>query len=64
MMFFVTAALVAAYGVFYVAPRGYLPSWAHPICVYDDQFCQNPQWLLYAAGACLVWALFLKVDRI
>lgn len=63
-MFFVAFALFAASGVFYLAGGRQAPSWTRPLCTYGDTFCQHPQWLLYAAVIALVWALFLRVDRV
>jgi hypothetical protein len=63
-MFFVAFALFAASGIFYFAGNRQAPAWMRPLCTYGDTFCQHPQWLLYAAVIALVWALFLRVDRV
>jgi hypothetical protein len=63
-MFFVAFGLLAGSGLFYFASNRNAPSWTRPLCTYGDTFCQNPQWLLYAAAIALVWALFLRVDRV
>ncbi len=63
-MFFITGLLFVLSGLFYAAGRGELGSSLRPLCQYGDTFCVHPEWLLYAAGICLVWTLFLKVDRL
>ncbi|NVN88835.1 MAG: hypothetical protein HXX15_22395 [Rhodopseudomonas sp.] len=62
-MFLVTVILAIAAGVFYGAGDNTGP-WADQICRYGDVFCQHPSWLGIAAMLSLIWALFLKVDRI
>ena len=63
-MLMVAFAIIASSGLFYFASNRDAPIWTRSLCNYGDTFCQNPQWLLYAGGLALVWALFLKVDRI
>ncbi len=63
-MFFVSVALFILAGMFYAASRGEFSGQLRPLCQYGDMFCVHPEWMAYAAAICLVWALFLKVDRI
>ncbi len=63
-MFFITGLLFVLSGLFYAAGRGELGSALRPLCQYDGTFCVHPEWVLYAALICLVWTLFLKVDRL
>ncbi len=63
-MFFVSVVLFILTGLFYAASRGEFGSELRPLCEYGGTFCVHPEWMLYAAGICLVWALFLKVDRL
>jgi hypothetical protein len=62
-MFFVTAILTLAAGIFFGAGINHAP-WANQICRYGDVFCEHPSWLGVAALLSLIWALFLKVDRL
>jgi hypothetical protein len=62
-MFMVTLILAAATALFFGAGNNSGP-WADPICRYGDVFCQHPGWLGIAAILSLIWALFLRVDRI
>ncbi len=63
-MFFVSVALFILTGLFYAASRAEFGGQLRPLCEYGDMFCTHPEWMLYIAGICLVWALFLKVDRL
>jgi hypothetical protein len=62
-MFLVTMILGFAAAVFYGAANN-SGAWADQICRYGDVFCHHPSWLGIAAMLCLIWAFFLRVDRI
>jgi hypothetical protein len=62
-MFFVTIALAVAAGVFFEAGNSHVP-WAGEVCRYGDVFCHHPSWLGIAAMLSLIWAMFLRVDRL
>jgi hypothetical protein len=62
-MIIVTVLLAVAAGVVYGAGYSYLP-WSGAICGYGGVLCQHPSWLGGAAVMSLVWALFLRVDRL
>jgi hypothetical protein len=62
-MFIVTLILTLATAVFFGAGNNSGP-WADQVCRYGDVFCQHPSWLGIAAILSLIWALFLRVDRI
>jgi hypothetical protein len=34
------------------------------VCRYGDIFCMNPSWLVIAAVLSIIWAFFLRVDRL
>jgi hypothetical protein len=59
----VTILLATAAGVFYGAGYSQLP-WSNEICGYGGTLCQHPSWLGVAAVLSLMWALFLRVDRL
>ncbi len=63
-MLMIASGIIVSSGLFYLASDRDAPSWTRPFCTYGDVFCQHPQWLLYVGAISLVWALFLKVDRI
>jgi membrane protease YdiL (CAAX protease family) len=63
-MFFITGLLFVLSGLFYAAGHGELGLSLRPLCQYGDTFCVHPEWLLYAGVICLVWTLFLNVDRL
>ena len=60
----IACGIIASSALVYFASNRDAPSWTRPFCTYGDVFCQHPQWLLYVGAISLVWALFLKVDRI
>jgi ABC-type transport system involved in multi-copper enzyme maturation permease subunit len=62
-MFIVTVILTLATALFFGAGNNNAP-WANQVCRYGDVFCQHPSWLGIAAILSLIWALFLRVDRI
>ena len=62
-MFFIAALLTMAAGVFYAASTN-SSGWAMKVCRYGDIFCVNPSWLLFAAALSLIWACFMRVDRL
>ena len=62
-MFIIATALTFAAGVFYAASVN-TTGWAMKVCRYGDIFCTNPSWLVIAAVLSLIWAFFLRVDRL
>jgi hypothetical protein len=62
-VFIVAFLLAAAAAVFFSAGHGELP-WSYQICRYGDVLCQQPSWLGIPALLSLIWALFLRVDRL
>ncbi|MDB5656933.1 MAG: hypothetical protein JWQ94_4546 [Tardiphaga sp.] len=62
-MFVIAAVLTFAAGVFYAASVN-TTGWAMQVCRYGDIFCVNPSWLAIAAVLSLIWAFFLRVDRL
>ncbi|MET0708310.1 MAG: hypothetical protein ABWY82_15955 [Tardiphaga sp.] len=61
-MFIIGIILSIAAAVFYAAGVN-SAGWAIQVCRYGDVFCLNPSWLVIAAVLSLVWACFLRVDR-
>ena len=62
-MFAIATLLTIAAGVFYAASVN-TTGWAMKVCRYGDIFCMNPSWLITAAVLSLIWAFFLRVDRL
>jgi hypothetical protein len=62
-MFIIASIFSIAAGVFYAASVN-STGWAIQVCRYGDVFCLNPSWLVMAAAVSVVWALFLRVDRL
>lgn len=62
-MFIIASILTIAAGVFYAASINNA-GWAMQVCSVGDVFCTNPSWLIIAAVLSLVWAFFLRVDRL
>lgn len=61
-MFIIASILSIAAAIFYAASINN-SGWAMQICRYGDLFCVNPSWLVIAAVLSVVWAFFLRVDR-
>lgn len=62
-MFFVAAVMTLAAGIFYTASIN-STGWAMQVCRYGDFFCANPSSLVIAAVLSMIWAFFLRVDRL
>ena len=62
-MFLIAATLTFAAGIFYAASVN-TTGWAMQVCRYGDFFCANPSSLVIAAVLSLIWAFFLRVDRL
>jgi ABC-type transport system involved in multi-copper enzyme maturation permease subunit len=62
-MLFVATILMLAAGIFFGAGNNNAP-WANQVCSYGSAFCQHPSWLGIAALLSLIWAMFLRVDRL
>ncbi|QDM17220.1 hypothetical protein FNL55_15410 [Tardiphaga sp. vice352] len=62
-MLSIAAILTLAAGVFYAASTN-TTGWAMQVCRYGDFFCVNPSSLMIAAVLSLIWAFFLRVDRL
>jgi hypothetical protein len=61
-MFIIASILTIAAAIFYAASVNH-SGWAMQVCRYGDVFCLNPSWLVIAAVLSLIWAFFLRVDR-
>lgn len=62
-MFIIGIVLSIAAAVFYAASIN-TAGWAMQVCRYGDVFCLKPSWLMIAAVLSLVWACYLRVDRL
>lgn len=62
-MFIVATILAIAAGIFYAASVN-TAGWAMQVCRYGDVFCLNPSWLGIATLLAVIWAFFLRVDRL
>jgi hypothetical protein len=48
-------------GVFYVAGSHEMGSFGSQVCSYGGPFCNDPQYVLVAAGLAAVWAKFVSI---
>ena len=62
-MFLIATLLVIAAGTFYAASIT-SSGWALQLCNYGDLFCAKPSWLAMAAVLAVIWACFMRVDRL
>ena len=60
-MYFVAAALAVLSGVFYVAGSHEMGSFGSQVCSYGGPFCNDPQYVLVAAGLAAIWAKFVSI---
>jgi hypothetical protein len=60
-MYFVAGALAVMSGVFYVAGSHEMGSFGSQVCSYGRPFCNDPQYVLVAAGLAAVWAKFVSI---
>ena len=60
-MYFVAAALAVLSAVFYAAGSHEIGSFGPQVCSYGGTFCDNPQYVLVAAGLAAIWAKFVSI---
>ena len=60
-MFFVAGCLTVLAGLFYAAGHHELGSVSTTMCQYGSTFCENPWYLLVAAGIAAAWGAFVSV---
>ena len=60
-MFFAAGILAILAGLFYAAGHHELGSAGVTMCRYGSTFCENPLYLLVAAGLAAVWGAFVSV---
>jgi hypothetical protein len=60
-VYFVAAALAVLSGVFYLAGSHEIGSFGPQVCSYGGPFCDNPQYVLVAAGLAAIWAKFVSI---
>jgi hypothetical protein len=60
-MYIVAAALAVLSAVFYAAGSHEIGSFGSQVCSYGAPFCDDPQYVLVAAGLAAVWAKFVSI---
>ena len=60
-MYVVAAALAVMSAVFYAAGSHEIGSCGSQVCSYGGPFCDDPQYVLVAAGLAAVWAKFVSI---
>ena len=60
-MFFVAGVLAVLAGLFYAAGHHELGSLGVTLCRYGPTFCENPFYVLVAAGLAAAWGAFVSV---
>jgi hypothetical protein len=60
-MYFVAAALVVLSGSFYAAGNHEIGSLGADMCRYGSSFCDNPHYMLVAAGLAAAWGTFVSI---
>ena len=61
LMFFVAGVLAALAGLFYAAGHHQIGSLGVTMCRYGPAFCDNPLWVLTAAGLAAAWAALVSI---
>ncbi len=60
-MYFAAAVLAILSGLFYAAGRHELGSLGADVCSYGSWFCDNPIYVLVAAGLAALWGAFVSI---
>ena len=60
-MYYVAGALAVAAGIFYSAGLHELGSSGAELCQYGTTFCDQPLYLLVAAGLAAAWGTFVSI---
>jgi hypothetical protein len=60
-MYYVAAALVVLYGLFYAAGNHEIGSLGFQMCEYGSAFCDSPHYVLVGAGLAAIWGAFVSV---
>jgi hypothetical protein len=60
-MFFVASILAVLAGLFYAAGRHEIGSLGVTMCQYGSTFCDNPLYVIVAAGLAALWGAFVSV---
>jgi hypothetical protein len=60
-MFFVAGVLVVLSGLFYAAGQHEIGSLGVTMCRYGRTFCDNPSYVLVAAGLAAIWGALVSV---
>jgi hypothetical protein len=60
-MYYVAAALVVLYGLFYAAGNHEIGSLGVQMCKYGGAFCNSPHYVLVGAGLAVAWGAFVSV---
>lgn len=60
-MYFAAAVLTVLSGLFYAAGNHEIGSFGVQMCEYGSSFCDNPQYVLTAAGLAAAWGAFVSI---
>ncbi|MGC4083116.1 MAG: hypothetical protein QM736_13655 [Vicinamibacterales bacterium] len=60
-MYYAAAALAILSGVFYAAGQRELGAYSADVCRYGSMFCDNPTYVMVAAGLAAVWGKFVSI---
>jgi hypothetical protein len=60
-MYFVAVVLVILAGLFYAAGHQEIGALGAQMCRYGRTFCENPLYILVAAGLAAAWGTFVSV---
>jgi hypothetical protein len=60
-MFFVAGVLAVLAGLFYAAGQHEIGSLGVMMCRYGSTFCDNPLYVITAAGLAALWGAFVSV---
>ena len=60
-MYFAAVALAILSGVFYAAGHREVGAYSADVCRYGGMFCDNPTYVMVAAGLAAVWGKFVSI---
>lgn len=60
-MYFAAAVLAVLSGLFYAAGNHEIGWFGAEMCRYGGSFCDNPHYVLVAAGLAAIWGAFVSI---
>jgi hypothetical protein len=60
-MYFAATVLFILYALLYAAGNHEIGSFGADVCSYGGWFCDNPQYVLVAAGLAAAWGKFVSI---